>query len=235
MTAPAWGRFPDFGEDFKYAEIADDSLRNQLIEETVAARMEAFWGALVHTAHRELPGLGKENRASRVYWLSGHQQTPLRVDLSPTRSFYPFIGLTGPIGEGWRQERCLTLDIWLSPPSEILEGRNAELAVNLEITRSRPIRALLRMWRENRQDLRSLISISGAGLDFGFGDHRDPEALDEYRLDPSRKHRLMMVWRTGEPTDQATLARTFTSLARIYHVLQGILRGDSRRVSLLAQ
>ena len=58
MTAPAWGRFPDFDEDFKYAEIADDSLRNQLIEETVAARMEAFCGALVHTAYRELPGLG---------------------------------------------------------------------------------------------------------------------------------------------------------------------------------
>ena len=39
MTAPAWGRFPDFDEDFKYAEIADDSLRNQLIEETVAVPM----------------------------------------------------------------------------------------------------------------------------------------------------------------------------------------------------
>ena len=46
MTARAWGRFPDFDEDFKYAEIADDSLRNQLIEETVAARMEAFWRGL---------------------------------------------------------------------------------------------------------------------------------------------------------------------------------------------
>jgi hypothetical protein len=216
MTARAWGRFPDFEQDLKYAEIADDSLRNQLIDETVAARMEAFWGALVHTAYRALPGLGKENRASRVYWLAGHQRTPLRVDLTPTRSFYPFIGLTGPIGEGWRQERCLTLDMWLSPTSEILQRRNGELAVNLEITRSRPIGALLRMWRENRQELRSLISISGAALDFGFGDHRDPEALDEYRLDPSRKHRLMIVRTTGQPTDQATVARTFSSLARIY-------------------
>jgi hypothetical protein len=93
---------------------------------------------------------------------------------------------------------------------------------------------LLRMWKESREELKSLISMSGAGLDFGFGDHRDPEALDEYRLDPSRRHRLMIVWNTGEATEPTNLARTFTSLSRIYHVLQGVLRGDSSRMSLLA-
>ena len=71
-------------------------------------------------------------------------------------------------------------------------------------------------------------------MDFGFGDDHDPEALDKYRLDPSRKHRLMIVWKTGEPTEPAILSRTFLSLARIYHVLQGVLRGDSSRISLLA-
>jgi hypothetical protein len=91
------------------------------------------------------------------------------------------------------------------------------------------------MWRESRKELRRLIVISGARFDFGVGNHQDPEALDKYRLDPSRRHRLMIVWRTAEPTDQATLSRTFTSLARIYHVLQGILRGDSSRLCLLGQ
>jgi hypothetical protein len=76
--------------------------------------------------------------------------------------------------------------------------------------------------------------MSGAGYDFGFGDDHDPEALDKYRLDPSRKHRLMIVWKTGEPTEPEILFRTFTSLARIYHVLQGVLRSDSDRMSLLA-
>ncbi len=233
MPTAALERFPNPDEDFKYADIADDSGRNQFIEETVAARMEAWWGALVHKAYHALPGLAKENRASSVHWIGNHQHTPLRAELSPTRSFYPFIGLTGPIGEGWRQERSLTLEIWLSPPAQTLQ-RNAELVVMLKITRSRPIHTLLRMWRESREELKRLITISGACMDFGFGDDRDPEALDEYRLDPSRRHRLMILWRTAEPTDQAKLSCTFTSLARIYHVLQGILRGDCSRISLLA-
>ena len=232
MTTRAPERFPNPDEDFKYADIADDSRRNQLIEETVAVRMEALWEALAHKAYRALPGLAKENRASPIHWLGNHQHTPLRAELSPTRSFYPFIGLTGPIGEGWRQERCLTLEIWLSPPDQTAQ-RNAELAVFVRITRSRPIHTLLKMWRESREELKSLIVMSGARLDFGVGDHQDPEALDEYRLDPSCRHRLMIVWRTAEPTDQATLSCTFASLARIYHVLQGILRGDPSRLCLL--
>jgi len=234
MCARTLGRFPDFAEDFRYADIADASVRNSRIDGTVARRMEALWGALIKDAYRALPGLGRENRASRVYWLEDHQHTPLRADLSPTRSFYPFIGLSGPIGQGWRQEKCLTLAIWVSPPAQTLQRRNAELTIFKEITRSRPIHMLLRMWKQNREDLKRIISMSGAGLDFGFGDHLDPEALDEYRVDPSRRHRLMMVWSTGEPTEPTNLARTFTSLARIYHVLQGVLRGDSSRISLLA-
>jgi hypothetical protein len=102
------------------------------------------------------------------------------------RIFYPFIGLSGSVGEGWRQERCLTFDLWVSPPAETLERRNAELAVYLEITRSRRIHMLLRMLGESREELKRLISMSGAGMDFGFGDDYDPEALDKYRLDPSR-------------------------------------------------
>jgi hypothetical protein len=127
------------------------------------------------------------------------------------------------------RERSLTLEIWLSPPAQTLQ-RNAELVVMLKITRSRPIHTLLRMWRESREELKRLIIIAGACMDFGFGDDRDPEALDEYRLDPSRRHRLMILWRTAEPTDTAKLSCTFTSLARIYHVLQGILRGDCSRI-----
>lgn len=233
MKTLTLGRFPDFAADFKYVDIADASLRNSLIDGTVAARMEALWGALVKDAYRALPGLGKENRASRVYWLEHHQHTPLRAELSPTRTFYPFIGLSGPVGQGWRQEKCLALDMWLSPPAQTLERRNAELVVFLEITRSRPIHMLLRMWKESREELKRLISMSGAGLDFGFGDDHDPEALDKYRLDPSRRHRLIILWKTGELTQPANLSRTFTSLARIYHVLQGGLRGDSSRISLL--
>lgn len=101
MRTQTLGRFPDFSEDFKYADVADASLRNSLIDRTVAARMEALWGALVKDAYRALPGLGRENHPSRVYWLANHQHTPLRAELYPTRTFYPFIGLSGPVGEGW--------------------------------------------------------------------------------------------------------------------------------------
>ncbi|MGA2076084.1 MAG: hypothetical protein ABSH52_21555 [Terriglobia bacterium] len=35
MKTLTLGRFPDFSEDFKYADVADDSLRNSLIDRTV--------------------------------------------------------------------------------------------------------------------------------------------------------------------------------------------------------
>ena len=91
--------------DFGYTDIEDESARNQCIENTASAQLALLWEELIHEAYRALPGLGKENRASDVYWLSNHRHTPIRAYLSPTRSFYPFIGLVGPFDQGWRQER----------------------------------------------------------------------------------------------------------------------------------
>jgi|SRR5579859_3473818 len=219
--------------DFGYTDIEDESARNQCIEDTASAQLAVLWETLIHEAYRALPGLGKENRAAQVYWLSNHRHTPIRTYLSPTRSFYPFIGLVGPIDQGWRQERCLSLEIWLLPPHPTLRSE-AELVVQIEITRSRPVHAFLRMWKKNREEIKRLISISGATLELGSEDrHQGPEALDEYRLDSSRRHRLSISWTTGQPIDRKVVSRAFISLGRIYHVLQGVIRGDSGRVSLL--
>jgi len=92
MTAQASGRFPDFDEDFKYAEIADDSLRNQLIEETVAARMDAFCGALVHTATVNCRGWVRRTALRGCIGFPAISK-PLSAWISPRR--VPFIPSSG--------------------------------------------------------------------------------------------------------------------------------------------
>jgi hypothetical protein len=75
--------------DFGYTDIEDELARNRCIENTASAQLALLWEESIHEAYRALPGLGKENRASDVYWLSNHRHTPIRACLSPTRSFYP--------------------------------------------------------------------------------------------------------------------------------------------------
>jgi len=220
--------------DFGYTDIEGELARNQCIENTASAQLAQLWEELIHEVYRALPGLGKENRSSDVYWLSNHRHTPIRAYLSPTRSFYPFIGLVGPIDQGWRQERCWSLDIWLLPQHPTLRSE-AEIVVQIEITRKRPVHAFLKMWRKNREEIKRLILMSGATWELGAEDRpQASEALDEYRLDSSRRHRLVIAWTRGQPIDRNVVSRAFISLGRIYHVLQGVIRGDSGRVSLLA-
>jgi hypothetical protein len=103
----------------------------------------------------------------------------------------------------------------------------------MEMSRSRAVHAFLKLWRKNREEIRRLILISGATLEFGSRDDpHGPESLDAYRLDSSRRHRIYIAWTIGQPVDRTAVSRAFLALGRIYHVLQGIIRGDTDRVSL---
>ena len=124
---------------------------------------------------------------------------------------------------------------WISGSCLSIQPCGARLRFQMEITRKRPVHAFLKMWRKNREEIKRLILISGASLELGAEDRpQGSEALDEYRLDSSRSHRLVIAWTTCQPIDRNVVSRAFISLARIYHVLQGVIRGDSGRVSLLA-
>ncbi|MBI1955821.1 MAG: hypothetical protein HYS38_05460 [Acidobacteria bacterium] len=209
--------------DYDYYKIADDVLRNHRIKETIASELSVLWKSLIHLAFRELPGLSKENKNKGVYWLLGFRHTPVRAELAPNRFFYPFAGFPAP-ERGWREETGLALALWFTPP---LPDRreSSRLEAVLTVQRAVPVKALLSLWNDKRDELKKLIETAEPTS--------DSNALDRYWSTSGRRHWIQFTseFKRGERFDE--IMPKFLALARIYHVLQGTIRKDCRRVSLL--
>ena len=229
--------FPDPAQDFIYTRIQDPVRQMQVIQETTAKRMGLIWSHVVHCVYSEIPGFSKENRSSGVYWFQYRNlpTTYLFAEIAPTKKFYPLIGMTIPKPGEFRREKGLSLRAGLCPPIPGLP-EPARLGITLFIERALPVKCLLAAWSRSRRDLIHLIGTADCKVRFeGLADEdQAPDALDRYHLPESRKHRVDLLCELEQITEVGSITTPVLALAKIYHVIQGVVRGDPTRLRILA-
>ena len=230
--------FPDPAEDFRCLQPRDPAELNGVIRETVAVRMVRIWDHSVRYVYSRIPGFGRESRASGVYW-SAHPN-PLFVilwaEFLPTRRFHALAGAPAPMPGQVRGGGCLNLRFSLSLHTPMPDlPKPASVRVSLYVERAQPVKSLLAIWDESRNDFARLMQA--ASLTACFGDlmeaQPEPYALDRYELAHSRKHCISLC-REFEHINEATEVVTpILALAKIYHAIQGVIRGDTTRMMML--
>ena len=226
--------FPDPAQDFAYSHIQDPAQQMHVIQKTVATRMGLIWKHLAHCVYSEIPGFSKESRSSGVYWYQ-YRSPPmvfLFVEFVPTNRFYPLIGMPIPKPRQFQRERGLSLRLALCPPNPDL-ARPASVDIRLFIERALPVKSLLAAWSQSRDDLARLIQTAKSKVCFGdlLEEHPEPYALDRYNLATSRKHRVDFVCELAQITEVSSITTPVLALAKIYHAIQGFVRGDPTRLS----
>ncbi|MGI0135203.1 MAG: hypothetical protein ACREBW_09635 [Candidatus Micrarchaeaceae archaeon] len=228
--------FPDPAQDFVYSQIQDPHQQRHVIWETVAKRMELIWKHVAHCVYSEIPGFSKESRSSGVYWYQYRNPPPPRVyvfaEFTPTRKFQSLIGMPIPKPRQFRVEGGLSLRLALLPPNPHL-GHPTSVDIRLFSERALPVKSLLAAWDQSRDVLARLIETANAKVCFGdlLEEHPEPYALDHYHLATSRKHRVDFVCELTQITEVSSITIPVLALARIYHAIQGFVRGDPTRLS----
>lgn len=230
--------FPDPVQDLLCLEAQDPSQLNRVIRETVAKRMVRIWDHAVRCVYSDVPGFSKESRASGVYW--SIYPNPLLVHLwaefAPTRKFYAFAGAPPHVSGHVRGQSCLCLRVALGlhPPMPELPDPG-RLTISLFVERSVPVKSLLAAWGQRRDDLAHLLQNAGCKVSFGdlMREQKGPYALDGYKLSKSRKHQVGFGCELPRIDVPAQITTPVVALAKIYHAIQGIVRGDAARLAIL--
>jgi hypothetical protein len=230
--------FPDPAQDFSCLTVHDPTQLNSVIRDTVAKRMVRVWDYAVHHVYSHIPGFGKESRASGVYWRV--YPNPLFVivfaEFLPTRRFHALAGAPIPTSGQVRSESCLILRLSLSlhpPMAELPEP--ASLRLGMYVERAQPVKSLLTLWNQTRDEFAQLIHV--AHLEVCFGDlmkaQPEPYALDRYRLARSRKHGVSFGRELICINSASEITTPILALAKVYHAVQGNIRGDATRLNVL--
>ena len=198
--------------------------------------MGLIWDHVVRYVYSEIPGFSKENRSSGVYWfpIRNVPATYLFAEFAPTKRFYPLVGVAVPKPGQFQREKGLSLRIALSPQIPDLP-KAGSLDIRLFVERALPVKSLLAAWGECRDPLARLIQTANCKVCFGdsLEEHSDIHALDRYHLAKSRKHRVDFVCELPQINVASSITTPVLALAKIYHVIQGLVRGDSTRLTIL--
>ncbi len=231
MKAPP--AVPQFDEVFVY--LSEPDLQNQQKRiRGVSWDIQVFWEYLVDSAAKKLPGLRRESKDTGVFWYP-LPKTPIRAELTPTNSLYPFLGRARPRQQTGRTLHCLWLGMDFCPAGEFRLGPfENEFSVYLFIREKRPVDVALDLWKERRSSLEKMLTDVSARVSFSRDVLGEPAALDGYHPDPiSRRHGLSFVRTVTSMLSAAECLQTFLVFARLYHAVQGVLRRDPARLDVL--
>jgi len=144
------------------------------------------------------------------------------------------MGMPVPKQGEFHREKGLCLRFHFSPPIPSFR-EDASVGIRLFIERALPVKSLLALWTQRRDDVENLIQTTKSKVCFGdtLREHAEPCALDGYHLAKSRKHRIDFAIELPQISEASSVSTPVVALAKIYHAVQGLVRGDATRLTIL--